>query len=53
MKKPALKIYEDILGSEEDIYSSDNLEEMYEDDSISAEEYGFMVGYLKECELEG
>ena len=34
---------------EEDIYSEDSLVEMLDDDTISAEEYGFMRGYL-ECE---
>ena len=37
---------------EDDFYREDSLEEMYEDDSISGSEYGFMIGYLCEEELE-
>jgi hypothetical protein len=32
---------------EEDIYSEEFLVELLDDDSISSEEYGFMLGYLE------
>ena len=32
--------------SEEDFYNAEYLEEYVEDDEISAEEEGFMIGYL-------
>jgi hypothetical protein len=31
----------------DDIYSEGSLEELYDDDSISGGEYGFMRGYLE------
>jgi hypothetical protein len=31
---------------ESEIYSINHLDEMIDDDSLSVEEYGFMVGYL-------
>jgi len=37
---------------EEDVYSEDSLDEMCDDDTISAGEHAFMVGYLREEELE-
>jgi len=35
---------------QDDFYSEPLLEEMFEDDSISGSEYGFMMGYLSEEE---
>jgi len=32
---------------DEDIYTEDGVEEMFDDDSLTAEEYGFMVGYIQ------
>jgi hypothetical protein len=43
---------EDDITYEEDFYTQDCLEEMVEDDSISGGEYGFMMGYLSEEELQ-
>ena len=42
---------EDVVYSD-DIYSEDKLDEMVEDDTISCNECGFMIGYLEEEELE-
>ena len=43
---------EDTIQYEEDVYSEDSLDEMCDDDVISAGEHAFMVGYLREEELE-
>jgi hypothetical protein len=34
------------MKSDNDIYEQDYIEESLEDDEISAEEEGFMIGYL-------
>jgi hypothetical protein len=52
MKQKKIPMCEETGVSEEDIYSEENLEEMYDDDTISAGEYGFMMGYLKGVESE-
>jgi hypothetical protein len=36
---------EELYVEEIDIYDEDGAEQMFEDDSLSAGEYGFMVGY--------
>lgn len=36
----------------EDLYSENYLEDCFEDDTITGSEYGFMMGYLQEEELE-
>jgi|OpeIllAssembly_1097287.scaffolds.fasta_scaffold2550503_1 hypothetical protein len=54
MKQAELTIFFDDneIAYEEDIYTQDCLEEMVEDDTISGGEYGFMIGYLSEEELQ-
>jgi hypothetical protein len=44
---------EEELEYHDDLYSENYLEESFEDDSIDGNEYGFMVGYLQEEDLEG
>jgi hypothetical protein len=43
---------EEELEYHDDLYSENYLEESFEDDTISGSEYGFMMGYLYEEELE-
>lgn len=38
---------EEKYENEEDFYNAEFLEEYLEDDGISSEEEGFMIGYLK------
>lgn len=54
MEKPKqiMILEEEDITYSEDIYSEDCLDEMVDDDTISAGEYGFMKGYLREQELE-
>jgi hypothetical protein len=44
---------EEELEYHDDLYSENYLEESFEDDSINSNEYGFMMGYLQEEDLEG
>ena len=32
---------------DEDIYTEDGVKEMFDDDSLTAEECGFMIGYIQ------
>jgi hypothetical protein len=52
MKQKELTFFEDDkeITYQDDFYSENLLEEMFEDDSISGGEYGFMIGYLNEEE---
>jgi hypothetical protein len=52
MKQKELAFFEDDekIIFQDDFYSENHLEEMFEEDSISGSEYGFMIGYLNEEE---
>lgn len=43
---------EEELEYHDDLYSENYLEESVEDDTITGSEYGFMIGYLQEEDLE-
>jgi len=44
--KQKIIIPDDIIENDYDLYSIDGVEEFIDDDEISAEEAGFMQGYL-------
>jgi hypothetical protein len=52
MSQKTITFFEDDkeITYQDDFYSENQLEEMFEDDSISGGEYGFMIGYLDEEE---
>lgn len=42
-----MPIKKEVISMDEDIYTEDGIEEMFDDDSLAAEEYGFMLGYIQ------